>query len=155
MCRPTRGRVGRHRTVDSEKASEEGASTVTPSMRRLWPGQEKDDFSRKKKKKMRTMLGGEGRGPRKKPREGQSGTSCVSRGDWMGGQPSPFPESLTAPGVSGGWKKASHGGPRRRMKPCGAGKGGGQGRSRCRPRREGSRHPGPGHPDMGGERLAL
>lgn len=51
MCRPTRGRVGRHRTVDSEKASEEGASTVTPSMRRLWPGQEKDDFSRKKKKK--------------------------------------------------------------------------------------------------------
>lgn len=24
---------------------------MTPSMRRLWPGQEKDDFSRKKKKK--------------------------------------------------------------------------------------------------------
>lgn len=55
---------------------------------------------------MRTMLGGEGHGPRKKLREGQSGTSCVSRGDRMGGQPSPFPESLTAPGVSGGWKKS-------------------------------------------------
>lgn len=45
------GQSGRRRTVASEKASEEVASTVTPSMRRLWPGQEKDDFSRKKKKK--------------------------------------------------------------------------------------------------------